>query len=113
MRRGHLSVNTRSSLRFRAELVGELVAEDGAGAPLRTLNVSTGGVLAHTGAPVNRWDQVSLKLPLPGASFETQAVCVRVAPTPPHEAAFYFLDPDPHQRLALMDFLQDRFESYA
>lgn len=105
--------NTRGSVRFRAELQGELVSPEGAGVPLRTLNVSTGGVLAHTGRPVHPWDQVSLRLPLAGGAFESQAVCLRVTEVQPYEAAFFFLDPEPPQRLALLDFLQGHFESYA
>lgn len=110
---GPPTINTRGSVRFLAELSGEVRAGDGPGIPLVTLNVSTGGVLARTGRPVTPLDQVAFRLPLGAGTFESQAVCLRATAAHPYEAAFFFLDTDPPQRMALLDYLQGRFQTYA
>ena len=46
------------------------------------------------------------------APFTTDAVCLRSNEAPPYEAAFFFLDSDPRERLRHFDFLQDHYPSY-
>lgn len=104
--------STRGSVRFRAALGGELCAGGALTRPLTTLNISAGGFLARMPEPVRPWTQVGVSLQLGEETFASQAVCVRVEGSPPTAAAFFFLDPDPRQRLLLVEHLQSHFESY-
>jgi len=104
--------STRGSVRFRAALAGDLAPRAGAAVPLTTVNVSAGGLLARTAEPMAPWTQVGLTLQLGRETFASQAVCLRAQGGPPAEAAFFFLDPDPRQRLLLVEHLQAHFESY-
>jgi len=104
--------STRGSVRFRAVLGGDLVSDAGGMLPLTTVNVSAGGLLARTREPVKPWSQVGVTLRLGEETFASQAVCVRVEGVPPTAAAFFFLDPDPRQRLLLVEHLQAHYESY-
>lgn len=104
--------STRGSVRFRAALGGDLATDAGSLLPLTTVNISAGGLLARTREPVMPWAQVGVTLHLGEETFASQAVCVRVEGVPPTAAAFFFLDPDPRQRLLLVEHLQAHYESY-